>query len=557
MATPPLRVGRVTTALVFGQGETGQATVTTVMARVRQRSGRRRITARGAVRFGTGAAQFLGETVLRLVDEVVRHLALRPQGFDLSVVHAGTDLVPDNGLGLGGPSADAAVTMAMLSGITRIPMSDDVVIIGHVASPDGDLTAWPDMGMALDAVLRTPNIRTLVCPSLDGGTPYGVLLPEERERAEAAMASARSRLQVVQVSDLAQLVRAALSDEAIVLGSLRSGFFNLGSAPNLIGDPIGDAARVLCDGNDTRFGRCLEAHLFAGRTAEARELLRLRVEHQLRVKQYPKALGQRLASLIQSVPPSAWTEGSVPALLSADDCLKLSRLIAVDDLEELSRLVRLTKARAVPVWQRTADETRQPVPADASAALDLIMKQLDAEHLNRETGQAIDEARAAFVMDRVTVGSAEELYSTVAAFYLFVLRRTGLVAGGEDPEDVADEAVALLERAFRKSGGAPAAVAECLIPVRGGVRRVLDELTEQLKAERQEMRVNRILKTAVHPLDPSARRAFMVALLDRLKPLLPPEMQAGSPERFVAETETILRTVVRSLDETSRVFRRL
>jgi len=557
MAIPTFRVGRVTTALVLGQGETSQATVTTVMARARQRSGRRRILLRGAARFGTGATQLIEETVLHLVDQVARHLALRPQAFDLSVVHAGTGLAPDQSLGLGGPSADAAVTMAMLSGITKIPLSDDVAIIGHVASPDGDITPWPDMGMALDAVLRTPDIRTLVCPSLDGDIPNAVLLPEERERAEAAMASARSRLQVVQVSDLAQLLRAVLSDETIVLGSLRSGFFNLGSAPNLIGDPIGDAARVLCEGNNTRFGRCLQAHLFAGRVAEARELLRLRVEHQLRVKQYPKVLGQQLASLIQSVPPSAWTEGSVPALLSADDCLKLSRLIAVDDLEDLSRLVRLTKARAVPVWQRTADETRQPVPADASAALDLIMEQLDAEHLSRETGQAIDEARAAFVMDRVTVGSAEELYSTVAAFYLFVLRRMGLVAGGENPEDVADEAVALLERAFRSSGGVRAAVAECLVPARGGVRHVLDELTEQLKAERQEMRVSRILKTAVDPLDPEARRAFMVALLDRLKPLLPPEMLTGPPERFVAETETILRTVARSLDETRRVFRRL
>ena len=60
--------------------------------------------------------------------------------------------------------------------------------------------------------------------------------------------------------------------------------------------------------------------------------------------------------------------------------------------------------------------------------------------------------------------------------------------------------------------------------------------------------MNRVLKEALDPLDWDSKVSLMAALLERLKPHLPAELQHEPPERFAHDYETIVQIYVHSLD---------
>ena len=137
------------------------------------------------------------------------------------------------------------------------------------------------------------------------------------------------------------------------------------------------------------------------------------------------------------------------------------------------------------------------------------------------------------------------------------MRHTESVPQSINNEIVAAEALALLERAFRDKGGVDGAQAEARHGINGGMRFILDVMTEQYKAEQQTKRVSRVFKAALDPLDWNARVQFMATFLERLGPHLPPEILAQPPARFARHYEPILKTYVQSLDRVRQLLHNL
>jgi len=121
---------------------------------------------------------------------------------------------------------------------------------------------------------------------------------------------------------------------------------------------------------------------------------------------------------------------------------------------------------------------------------------------------------------------------------------------------VRDDAVALVERTFADKGGVNAAMNEACDAIHGGMKFILDCLTEQFKAECHSKHVNRVLRDALGPLNREARVSFISSLLKRLSPHLPQEITMGRPERFIDHYEVIVKAYVKSLDKINEVFRR-
>jgi hypothetical protein len=160
-------------------------------------------------------------------------------------------------------------------------------------------------------------------------------------------------------------------------------------------------------------------------------------------------------------------------------------------------------------------------------------------------------------MGEVLVESSDEFHDAVSGFYLALLRYAGVVPALADKHAVADEALALLERAFASKGGVGAARAEARDGVHGGMRFVLDVITEQYKLEQQSKHVSRVLHEALDPLNWSQRVAFMRALLGRLSIHLPADLRGQPPERFARHYDIIVKTYVRSLDQVKQMLRTL
>jgi hypothetical protein len=556
----PVAVGRAKTALVFTTGGKREAVVATLCARVRQEPSDCRLTYRGPASFAPDVVKHHLEVVLAAVDAVLRFLGIAPMAFEVSIVNLGVASLADVGMTVSGFSADLALFLALVSVALGIGLPQDVVFTGHIASPEGDIRPVSGIQEKLPAAFLDPSVKHVICPALDADTSLKTLAPGQREEAADAIARARQKIKVTEVTGVGQVVPVLLPDEEIALAALRWGFLEAPSdAPvcELGGTPVQEAAKFLAQGNDLRFWRSLEARLMVGKTMEARRLLAARVQYQVRRKDYPQDIGFQLLQLVRSVPRVTMNPTRRLPLLAMGQCLEFCRLGHEGD-PDIQYFME-----AVLRWDtgRHGAGDRPVVPAavaaSARAVVEAVCERLSAEALAKEVGLPIDSARAAYVIASAVVESNGEFHEGITAFYLFMVRRTELVPVSVDAEAVAKDALALLDHAFRDRGGVEAAEAEARCPVRGGMRFVLDVMTEQYKAEQQMKHASRLVREAIDPLDRKASVAFTAALLERLGPHLSPELRSLPAAQVARHVEQVLHTYVRSLDQVQELLRRL
>jgi hypothetical protein len=135
------------------------------------------------------------------------------------------------------------------------------------------------------------------------------------------------------------------------------------------------------------------------------------------------------------------------------------------------------------------------------------------------------------------------------------MRHTGMISTPIYLNAAGAEAVALLERAFAKEGGFEAALAEAKTGNHGGLRFVLDTVTDQFKHEQQIKHVSHALKSALDPLDWQGKVNLIKTLIDRLKPHLPAEIITQPAERYAARYESLVKAYVHAMDQVKTIFR--
>jgi len=550
--------GRAKTVLVFGEGQEARAVVSTVVARVCEGGSHQRLRFTGRVAFEALASRHIIEMLLPMVDRIRAGLGLQLCDIEVAMVNLAAASAADVGTRVSGFSADVSVLLALVSAGLQMAVPEDLVCTGHVASPDGDIRAVKSLPSKLTAAAADRSIRRFVYPVLDPDLSLPTLSPNEYRCAVEALTSARDRLKLIAVKDVSQLVKVVFDDETIVLAALRQGFFQIAAEDAPSSDPIGCALQFLNRGNEGRFSSALQRRLLAGQSGEGQELLTARIDFHLRQHTYPHGLGHQLLPLVQSLPPAIRRLRRLFPLLPMRHCIEVSQHAGQTDYDDVKQLIEaVSGGRGRASIAEFGKSLPAGCPADSISALEVILSEIEATHLTRTIGLPIDTARASYVMNAVTVDSHEEFHDTVSAFHLHLLRH---VRGGclpEEPDALSAEALALLERAFSKRGGLEAALAEAREGTHGGLRSVLDAMTEQYKAEEQAKHIDRIFKEALDPLDWDARVMLMAALLQRLAPDLPEDIRSAPPERFARRWEILVRAYVNSLDKMRDVLRTL
>ncbi len=178
------------------------------------------------------------------------------------------------------------------------------------------------------------------------------------------------------------------------------------------------------------------------------------------------------------------------------------------------------------------------------------------ENLAREFGNTIDKARASFFCNAIQVDSTEEFNGNVEAYYAHMMRHCGDGLSAPSTTALRADAHALLHRAFARKGGEEAAQAEARNPLEGGLRFVLDAMTEQYKAERCESYIHYVLTSALAPFGKKEKRSFIKALMDCIGPGLPEEVRSRGPEDFTKFCEELARAYAASMNTAGRAFRR-
>lgn len=541
-------IGRARTVLVSHVAAQPVACVTTVSAAVRLPGHATRLESTGSVRFTTETERHLEEIVVPAVDRIIEPLGAGGGHYELSVVNISAASMHDLGVEIEGHSLDTAAALAMLSASLRLPVRQDIVSTGQVASADGDIRPVGGLPEKIRAARVAPDIGEFLYPPLDQDGSLGALAPEARTRAIEALAAASSDLRISEIPDLAHLIHHVTTPYGRLQAALRAGYFYFRCRD----DAPADGTRALVEGLSESFWQCLERDLYDGRTCRARRLLASRIRMELGQQQYPAGLGCRLMALVRSIPPAIRRRQGFFPLLPSQACFQVGSLASDADQTDATELL----AVAIGQLGETAPPAgrQERAPAATRSMDELVRATLDAisaERLAREVNLPGDNARARFVLPSVIVEDYDLFNDTITAFHLALLRHTD----ESNPPAQPHEAMALLQRAYADEGGLPAARAEAKFAVNGGMRTIIDRCTAQYQAEQRSKRVNRVLAEALDPLDWEGQVAFTRALLKHLRGVLPEEMKDVEPARLARRRDDIVRAYVYGLDRVQRLVR--
>ena len=552
-------IGRAKTVLVFGQGNRQKAVISAIVVRmVGQINSDGRLRFTGNVIFSSSVKDHIKETILPIIDNITNGLGLSPKNFEISAVNLGAASSLDIGMNISGFSADVPVFLGMLSASLQIPLPDDLVATGHVASVEGDISAVRAIPAKVEAVETDKTIRRFIHPDLEKDTSLKVLTPIERDRSIKAVMAAKDFVRTRPVEEIGGLIREVFTEEDIVLASLREGFFGISKIPNRFDNPVQNCAGFLTKMNEKRFWEILQRHFLAGRCDRAKELLQAFAEFHIAHQLYPTNVGTMLSDLICSLPPAVRRLKNCFPILDTGMCIKLSKSARDLDFKDVSILFDAAHGKHLKQKSGIApisDSDDTGSSDSACKTFDNVIAMINEKAFAQKYGIAIDSARGSFVLNSIMVDSYDEFADIIVSFYVHLKRYINPnPVSSVDMDQSRDDATALLERAFHTKGGCEAAYTQSIEGIRGGMRSVLDILTEQFKEEERREYVQRVFKDALNSLGWSDRVDFVRGAMKRLGSFLPKKIRDEPPERFARDYETIIRAYVKSMDNVNQLL---
>lgn len=552
--------GRARTVLNFGHGEEAKGVISTVIAHTHDYAKDNRITFVGPVILDKATIEHIRYILIPIIDSILDSLGLEKKNYELSIVNPGAASVFDLGVEITGFSADVPVLLAMLSAALNMPVPEDIVTTGHISSSDGDIAVVKAIPAKVAACIEEKSVHSFIYPEIDRDSSLAMLSPVEKEKAQIALINAKGSLKISATSNISDLIQQIFNDEAIVIASLQKGFFLIKIRQESGSNPIKRSIRFLTEDNVSRFWKVLEKYFLSGQSDMAKKLLLAFLNFHIQSKAYPREFGRRLIQLLRSLPPVTRKIKIEFPLLPTLACVSLTQFATELDADDIRLLYEAAEGKEI--WSRNDIEKKlvhtniQSNEEEQEKQVNSIVSQISSDALAKTVSMPIDTARATYMIDSLTISSNEEFYDIISAFYLHLQRHFHSVSESVDINTVRADAIALVERAFDDKGGFKAAMNEANNPVNGGMKFILDVLTEQFKAECQAKHVNRIIKEAITPLDTNAQISLISVLLKRLKSHLPEEIANSPPERFIEHYEIIVKAYVRSLDKINEVFRR-
>ena len=549
-------IGRTKIALIFGGDGNRQSILSTVTVRAKARGKDPSLVFKGPVKFAESTVTHITSLILPIVDRLLEGLAVPPMTFEISVSNIGAAACHDLSVEVSGLSGDLPMVLAMLSAALKMPVRDDFVATGHIASAQGDIVTVKGIPAKLKAAIADRSVRRFLHGDLDKDRSLDVLSPLERDAAVTAIMKACNAIEARAVRSVDELIAEAFTEEAIVLSSLENGYFREPRIVDGAGDPVARAIALLTEGSDQRFWQLLQRDLSTDCERGACLLQTYAVSFLCR-RQYPSDFGARLLRLVCTLPPAIRRLKLEYPLLDLGRCIELVQLAGPDDFGDVPVLFDAVRGKVPGDDRWLTEEKILPPSTETDCDLfDAITAEIREVALVRKFDLPIDSARASYPLASSTVQSYDEFRGIVGAFFVHVESyRNPEVAITSDLRQARKDALRLLSRAFWKDGGIRGALARGRTGMEGGIRSVLDVMTERYKAEQRAQHIEVFLETAIKGMDAVDQVCFTRGAMERLGPMLPAELREETPERFAKHVDQIARAYAKSVENIERLLK--
>lgn len=540
-------IGRTKAALVIESGNGPTALVTQVIAKAIFRDTTKQVSFSGPVKFSSKTKRHIETVVWSLAQSILSQLNIRCSGFEISVANLGLSSIQNRGIMISGFSLDFSVFLSILSAGLKVPVRNNTVFTGHIASIDGTVSMVKSLPSKIEAAVKNPEIDYFVYPTIDASIHE--LAPQTKAQIEGALAQSKNDLRYAAIMDIGDLVHYAFAETHVVRASLKNDYFgkNLFQSETISGTT--KAISCLARDLEQRFWHVLRAHLLQGQSTEASRLLLNHLDYHLGIEIYPQNAGKRLYQTLAAVPPFTRQYTLKFPLCPIMTCIQLGLYAKESDSDDFLFLLKACSGENIRSPKNVIDKSEQPRETQDDPILGTILSEIDVDNLCVKISHPIDNARSSFLMESVTADSYEVFNEVISSYFIHLLNHTRQIIDPIEVEVVRSEATALLERAFSSKGGLGAAWAEARDATQGGLRFVLDSMTDQFKREENEKYVGYVLKSAMDPLDWERKVEIVRNLISRLQNYLPPEIKSNPPERYASNFNEIVKVYVNSIDQ--------
>ncbi|MBC2592766.1 hypothetical protein H5P28_00685 [Ruficoccus amylovorans] len=481
--------------------------------------GRGRVRFQGISAFDDGLRAHIRRDIVPYVDQVLGELGISMPRLAISIANPDVTSMADAGICVSGFSADVPLTLAMLSAVLGVPLRQDVLATGHLASCAGDIGMVGSLDQKANAAAKSGVVREFIYPALDSAG--GSLSSESRERFRLALRDAGRCVRLRSVTTLAQAIGYAFKPYNLLCGALRRGYW---------GRSTDGASGVLSCAGEGVFKEMLKRLLLRGEFEKARQLLALWVEHHACRGHYPPGTGKLLGDTLASMPSAILRLKAHFPLVPEESILRLASYATAEHVEDFHGLIRANGGESL----RCGSDAK--TDADAEAILDLVLSELDERTLQIEIHAPLDRALNAYPLQE-----DGDLHSHIVAFYVAMVVELG---GTLSERTHATDAYALVGEAYRDLGGLKAAIADGRMP--GGRRRLIERMYAAMAKQRVENRVQFVFQQALDPLDYQTKLAVTQAFIRRFSDALPESVLSQPAERFAQHWEELVRHWVAS-----------
>lgn len=545
-------IGRAKTVLVSGEGA---AVITEIIAKTFEEKKSQKIHFSGSVNFDEPVKDHIRSTILCCVNEIVHSLRIPIQSFEISAVNIGATSSSDIGLSIQGYSADVSIFMAMLSASMKLPIEQDILFTGHIASKEGDISQVKMLGTKSEAAVIDKGVTTFVFPSLESDSSLEIFKPKEYENSISAIKSCRGKINLIPVKNTLELIRKTLSDESIVLASLNNNFFitRYDEIQNGNHKPL---LSFFLQDNNKRFWKSLEYRLLNKNVNESHLLLNAFVDYYIRMKRYPSNFGKKLSELVLSLPYSVKKKNELFPLIKKNKFIQMIQYVEDNDHDDIYLLHKvLYESNDVKIKVNESVNEVKIEGNDDTDRLDYILEQINPDFIDLNITKPIDEARAGYVLDKIQAENYEDLLNTITAFFIHIYRHTNNHFVDISSEKFNIEALELFKNTFTKQAEFKEAISIALNGNKGGLRYILDKITEFLKKDTRDKHIFAIINDAINPLDYELKKRLIEKIMDREKDRLKLNPEKMNAEQYVENYIAIIQEYAQSKNSLNRIFK--
>ena len=543
-------IGRAKTVWVYpgGQG------ITTSIIAIETEVSHERLTYSGTVTFDDAVKNHINGTVLTLVNSISGALGVILKSYEISAVNIGAASSIDSGVSLSGFSLDVSVFMALLSAAIKLPIRQDLVFTGHIASSDGDISFVQSIPEKAIAAISDDNIQRFVYPDISCDTSLKSLKPKHYETVEAELRSFRGRIKLIPVRDIYDLITKTVDSEDIVLSSLKTGFYNKKLIDNNSTN-CWKIAEYFSSSNEKRVWEALEKLIGNCNIDQSHDLIESFAKYHIKMGKYPRKFGEELHNLVLSLPMSVKKTKKLFPLLEKTKYIKMIQYASPEDYEDVSWLHEALYGKVDHTEK--SKETKLDHPSNnASDILKYLSERLNDKNITDDITKPFDEAHATFICGKASVESYDELIDLVTGYVTHVIRHTNSLTGIIDHDRAETEAIHIFKSAYPGKNNFNEAIVNAKNGFNGGMNTIFNAITDYLKKEAVEKHTLKTITTAIDPLDMEIKKAIVSQILLKGEDYLPQEILSQPPERYIDEYIELIMTYIQSQTKLTEILRR-